>query len=162
MRTEAFQVQLVVQPESEARRSALAALRNSHPKRKAIALRYLAHGPGSLNTLPSGFMLFFVSTYSYSSGSDGNPIVPQPPAGLKLRDVRPLMDDADAETAASAGYLAVLLGDSDGMAPLLRYWRGSQQGVGPLGQVGLSGHRRRRRSEVHPGAAGHLCQTRKI
>ena len=91
VRTEAFQVQLVVQPESEARRSALAALRNNHPKRKTIALRYLAHGPGALHTLPSGLHALLRVDESYSSSSDGNPIVPQPPAGLKLDDVRPLL-----------------------------------------------------------------------
>ena len=98
MRTEAFQVLLVAQPESEARRRPLAALRGNHPKRKAIALKYLVHGPDTLQSLPSGLMLLdFDGLFRQQRRQ---PIVPQPPPGLKLGDVRPLLGDADPETAA--------------------------------------------------------------
>ena len=55
--------------------------------------------------------------------TSGQPIVPKPPVGLKVEDVRPLLGHAEPDVAACAGYLLVLLGDADGMAPLLRFWR---------------------------------------
>ncbi|MEN6451702.1 MAG: HEAT repeat domain-containing protein [Thermoguttaceae bacterium] len=122
VRIDAFQVQLASQSDGQARRLAMAALRGNEPKRRTIGLRYLAHGSGALSTLPSGLMLMTLG-YSWTSTNDGHPIVPQPPAGLKPEDVLGLMKDKDAETAANAGYLAVLLGRNDGMAPLLRYWQ---------------------------------------
>ncbi|MCE5268488.1 MAG: HEAT repeat domain-containing protein, partial [Planctomycetaceae bacterium] len=122
VRLEAYQVQLAAQSDADARKSALATLRANDPKRRPIALRYLAHGQNALSTLPSGLRL----SYSVSYSSSDHPIVPQPPAGLKIEDVRGLLRDPDPETAANAGYLAVLLGDADGMTPLLKYWRGER------------------------------------
>ncbi|MEN6459160.1 MAG: HEAT repeat domain-containing protein [Thermoguttaceae bacterium] len=128
LRTEAFQVQLLVKPDADARRLALAALKSGQAKRHAIALRYLANGSSALRRLPSGLQLFWATTQYWSSNSDGKPIVPEVPAGVKLEHVRPFLHDPDSETAASAGYLAVLLGDNEGMEPLLRQWRSDQSG----------------------------------
>src|SRR5262249_13980235 len=57
------------------------------------------------------------------SRTSGQPIVPEPPRGLKAEMVRPLLDDPDPATAAGAGYLLALLGEERGLEPLLRYWR---------------------------------------
>ena len=49
--------------------------------------------------------------------------------------------DADPEVAASAGYLLALLGEPDGMPPLLRYWREHAESPSDwdrLGRIGQS------------------------
>jgi hypothetical protein len=46
-----------------------------------------------------------------------------PPEGLTLEKIRPLLKDPDPESAALAGYLLATLGDPSGLDLLLRYWR---------------------------------------
>ena len=46
---------------------------------------------------------------------------------LRPRDVRPLVANATGEAAALTGYLLALMGDRDGLPPLLNYWRTSKQ-----------------------------------
>ena len=45
------------------------------------------------------------------------------PKGIDLETIKPLMKDESDEIAAYAGYFAVLLGESSGMEPLLKFWR---------------------------------------
>ena len=39
------------------------------------------------------------------------------------RNIRPLLADPNTEVAAAAGYLLAVLGEPDGLPPLVRYWR---------------------------------------
>ncbi len=127
VRSEAFQVQLLTQSETEATQAALAELRAAAMPRKKIALAYLAQGPKDFRSAASSRHWWFMNLGSSYSGTSNQPIVPEPPRGLKPADVRGLVKDADAETAAYAGYLAVLLGDREGIAPLLKYWRAEKR-----------------------------------
>jgi HEAT repeat protein len=124
LRTDAFQIQLLTQSGPEAKKVSLATMRGSNTARKRLAMVYLIHGARQLAVMHDGIYLYSVlnSTF-YSSTRSGQPIVPKPPDGLKLEDVRPLVGDANAEVAACAGYLMALLGDTSGMEPLLQYWR---------------------------------------
>jgi hypothetical protein len=123
LRADAFQVQLVVQAKKEATQTALAALKGSDAARKKTALKYLVHGSSQLRVLQNSIFLNGDFDVSGEGRTSGTPIVPKPPAGVKVEDVRPLLANSEPEIAACAGYLLVLLGDSDGMEPLLRYWR---------------------------------------
>jgi hypothetical protein len=69
-------------------------------------------------------------SYSYSGTSisrNNTPIIPKPPEGVKAEYVRPLLTDPDFEVAAGAGYLLSVLGEPDGIEPLLKYWRRQQK-----------------------------------
>ena len=103
----------------------MAELGDTNPLQKKIALTYLAHGAEALSAMPDSLHLLSVTIYS--SSSNNRPIIPKPPRGLKIDDVRGMLNDADPETAAFVGYLVVLLGDHDGLEPLLKYWREKQR-----------------------------------
>ena len=126
LRADAFQIQLVALGANESRAVALATLKGRDALRKKLALKRLVHGQDTLQSLPEGLYLpgnFRGHSYTSLSARDATPIVPKPPPGIKAEHVRPLVGDADAEVAASAGYLLALLGDPAGLPPLLRYWR---------------------------------------
>ena len=116
-------MQLLTVPEKEARKVSLAAIRGGDAIRKKLALKYLVLGGDALCSLSTGLFFGGSITTTFEGRASGTPIVPKPPAGLTVADVRPLLADADPETAACAGYLLVLLDESDGMEPLLRQWR---------------------------------------
>jgi hypothetical protein len=119
----AFQVRLITQSNADAKKLALAAMKGADAARKKLAVKYLVHGPSGLQSFGEGSYLYGMSfTTSYSERS-GMPIVPKPPEGVTAADIRPLMSSADRETAASAAYLLALLGESEGVEPLLQYWR---------------------------------------
>jgi HEAT repeat protein len=123
LRTDAFQIELLARSAPDARKLALAAMKGTNAGRKKLALVYLIHGAGELGFLHQGIYLYSLANTTDSSSSSGTPIVPKPPEGVTLEDVRPLMSHADAQVAASAGYLAALLGDPAGLTPLLSHWR---------------------------------------
>ncbi len=52
--------------------------------------------------------------------SSGAPIIPDPPRGLALDQVKGFLADDDPETAAYAGYLASLFGEPSGLPPPIR------------------------------------------
>ncbi len=125
LRTDAFQIELLTRSAADARKLSLETMHGSNVARKRLAMIYLIHGTRELWNMHGGIYLYSVlnSTISFSSSRSGVPIIPKPPEGLTLADVRPLLGDANAEVAASAGYLMALLGDPSGMKPLLQYWR---------------------------------------
>jgi len=53
----------------------------------------------------------------------GEPIVPEPPAGLTVESLLPLLEADDRRTAAQAGYLVALLGRAEGLSPLVAFWQ---------------------------------------
>ena len=124
VRTDAIQIQLMTQPSREAKKASLASLKGKDSIRKKLALRYLVQGPNGLRSLQSGFYLYLdMESVVYTTSSSGTPIVPKPIEGVAADDVHPLIGDSDPEVAAMAGYLLALLGDPDGLEPLVRYWR---------------------------------------
>lgn len=124
LRRDAFQILLAASPKDERTATATAALSWEDPLHRRMALSYLAGGSSQINYLRGGISLWYDSDdrmdIYYSSGE---PIIPEPPKGLKPQEIRPLLDDADPQTAAYAGYLLVLLDDRSGLEKLLEYWR---------------------------------------
>jgi HEAT repeat protein len=124
VRLDAFQIQLMTQPSGESRKAALAAIKGKDDARKKLAMRFLVQGASALRLLRGTFWVYFdLESVVYTSSSSATPIVPKPPQGLAAKDVRPLAKDSDPETAALANYLLAILGDRDGLEPLIRYWR---------------------------------------
>jgi hypothetical protein len=87
----------------------------------------LTQGAGSLHYLRDEQMYLYLDnnenfTPAYDGGA-GQAIVPEPPKGLQPEVVRPLLRDANPRMAAQAGYLLALMKESDGLEPLVRYWR---------------------------------------
>jgi hypothetical protein len=79
----------------------------------------------ALEDLANGFSLHVVGTSrsSFYSSSSDKVIVPEPPKHVTVDQVRPLIADADPQVAAYAGYVLSLLGEPEGLEPLLKYWR---------------------------------------
>jgi HEAT repeat protein len=119
LRAGAFQICLVMASAKDGARAAAAGLADKDPDRKKLALQYLVNGAEGLRTLHDSIYI----QYSGESRSirTGQPIVPEPPAGLQAASLVPLLGDSDPATAAYAGYLLALTGDPRGLEPLLRY-----------------------------------------
>jgi hypothetical protein len=123
LRRDAFQVLLAVQPSQRQRaRLAIEALRSPDLQRRKLALACLTDNQQQLAVFRDK-IFSYVDIGTTSGWTDGTPIIPEPPAGLEVAHVRPLRDDPDPLVAAQAGYLLALLGQRDGLDPLLSYWR---------------------------------------
>ncbi len=123
LRTDAFQIRLITQSNAEAKKLALAAMKGTDAARKKLAVKYLVHGPSELISFADGIYLNGMSFTSSSSVQSGTPIVPEAPTGVTAADLRPLLGGSDSETAASVAYLLAVLGESEGIEPLVEYWR---------------------------------------
>ncbi|MHB0957776.1 MAG: HEAT repeat domain-containing protein [Pirellulaceae bacterium] len=129
VRLDAFQLLLLIHTPADRTREAIAALADPDPRRQRIGLRFLATGTDSLALLSdSGIVVsleLFDDVFGMSSMvfNDGQAIIPEPPRTLQPAHVRPLLTSTDPELAAFAGYLLTLLGEPDGLEPLLTYWR---------------------------------------
>jgi HEAT repeat protein len=125
LRRDAFQVLLVTLPDREATQRAVAAMSAGDSARRRLALVRLVEGADALGVLRDvmvlGIDIFGPSRYR------GGPIVPEPPPGLEPHHVRPLLDDPDSQTAAYAGYLLALLGEEEGLGPLLQHWHAREE-----------------------------------
>jgi hypothetical protein len=127
LKADAFQILLISQAEADRMATVVEALREESSDKQKVALAYLVLGSPVLTTLRgSGFVIEEDSERFGSLGSwdsSGTPIIPDPPEGLTLEDVKPLLQNPDAETAAHAGYLAALFRDGEGLEKLLGYWQ---------------------------------------
>ena len=124
LREDAFQLLLATQTGAQRVKTALAALSGSDAKRKKVALSALVNGGSGISSLRDHIYLMSVESSDFDGPRASNaPIVPKPPPGLKAEHVRPLLKDPDPQVAASAGYLLALLGDPEGLPPLLRLWQ---------------------------------------
>jgi len=129
LRQAAFHVLLAAQTRREREATAIATLSHEEPWRRTKALACLAFGTSELSHVsfkdPDVRLEVGVRGYDqYASWNrEAGPIVPDPPAGLSTDDVRSLMDNTDPVVAAHAGYLMALLGEPEGLHPLLRLWR---------------------------------------
>jgi HEAT repeat protein/thiol-disulfide isomerase/thioredoxin len=134
LRSDAFQIALVMESDRDARHRALAALKHADPQRRKLALEYLTSGRTYLGTLREELMLQGGGGVTYFSHG-GAPNLPKPPIGLEAAQVRPLLAETDPQAAAEAGYLLALLEQPDGLETLLRFvhgkddWRWEQLAV---------------------------------
>jgi HEAT repeat protein len=127
-RTDALRVVLLALPEVEAVRAAIGHLASSSPPRQQAALAYLTADMHRLQSLGDGAFVLSADQYArYGAGSTavavGEPIVPEPPAGLVAEPLLPLLSAEDPRTAAQAGYLVALLGREEGLRPLMSFWQ---------------------------------------
>jgi HEAT repeat protein len=124
LRRDAFQVVLLTGSRGESRKAALAGLAHKEPALRRVAITALAVGPSHLMSLRGQLYVGVRNPELYETAfASGQAFVPEAPRGLEPGMVRPLLRDADPSIAAGAGYLLVLLGEADGLEPLLRYWR---------------------------------------
>ncbi|HEV3257074.1 MAG TPA: HEAT repeat domain-containing protein [Gemmataceae bacterium] len=126
LRRDAFRVQLLGRANAESHQLAMADLTHADPVFRSLAIKFLAMGAGPLQALAgeSWHLEVADATVSGDKGaSSGEVIVPAAPQGLKAAMVRPLLHDRDPEVAACAGYLLAVLGEPNGLEPLVRYWR---------------------------------------
>jgi len=123
LRVDAFQVVLLTQPPDAALKTALEAMADQDPERRRLALSLLVDGKAGLRALRSQFYLQLDLTADAVVRSADSGQALRPPTGLQVEHVRPFLTHADPQVAAYAGYLAALLGDREGLPPLLKYWR---------------------------------------
>jgi hypothetical protein len=158
LRRDAFQVLLLSGDAAEATKEAVEAFRGKDPDFQKIGLRYILSDAAALRTLHDALNLI-VNTPAFTkltaSGTrSADALSEAPPALPKQLDplvLKPLLKSPDEELAALAGFALCLLGDSEGLEPLLRQWRKVEakdrswdkrvyQGISELGddaQVGI-------------------------
>jgi hypothetical protein len=89
-------------------------------------LASLTGDENALHTLRDG--AFDLSDHSYArvygtTASSGQTIEPEPPPGLAAEPLLALIESADGQVAAQAGYLLALLARPEGLPPLVAWWR---------------------------------------
>ena len=122
-RCDALQILLVARPRQEAEEAAAKELASDSPQARKVALKFLCHGSDALRQL-RGHSIYLQSAGQYHTSYASEPESVAAPKGVTESVVRPLLDDADPEVAASAGYLLATLGERAGLAKLIKYWRG--------------------------------------
>lgn len=127
LRRVAFQLQLLAAPEEEQAQIATAALQGDDTSRQEMALWFLALGARPLQYLDEYHISLPISVSSTIYSQDTGPIIPTAPQGIAAADLYPLLDHANIHTRAYAGYLLALLGEPQGLPPLIDYWRGPGQ-----------------------------------
>lgn len=124
-RADALQIMLTTMPSSESRPLALAQLESDVPAVRTRALEFLVFGRQHLPALQNG--QFDISQGNIpipaESRTKGVPITPEPPSGVTVEQLLPLLKSNSPQDAALAGYVLVLLDHPEGLPPLLEYWR---------------------------------------
>lgn len=125
LRRDALQFLLLAQAAAEARETAIAALGSGAPAARRLGLAYLARGAEPLAAFEArGFHVDTSEPSRVYVSSGSQPVAaPEAPEGLQADDVRPFLADADGALAGFAGYLLALLGEPDGLEPLVKQWR---------------------------------------
>lgn len=130
LRRDAAQVQLFATKRDERRPLAVAWLEHPFPGARGVAVDFLAmESDARLGYLADRGIRLDAGTMdslnqSPSSNSPQSTTVkPELLKVVKLEAVRPLIRDPSPQVAASAGYLAALLGEGEGFETLVRYWR---------------------------------------
>jgi HEAT repeat protein len=123
---DAFQALLLCQAAPERCRSAIDALAHPEPGVREVAVEVLARGTDSFGGLRGGRLSLY--PLEVSGGEEGlrvnrSVVVPTAPRELRPEMVRPLLRDPNPRIAACAGYLLALLGEPEGLGPLLKQWR---------------------------------------
>jgi hypothetical protein len=124
-RTDALQIVLLALSDSEKISFAVRILSSPPQEFHGKVLASLTEDEDSLTSLREG--AFDLSAHHYYNrhvrSSSGQPIEPEPPAGLVAEPLLPLLESPDPRVAAQAGYLLALLDRPEGLPHLLAYWR---------------------------------------
>jgi len=124
LREAAFKILMAGQPEGDRIGTATAALAGDNAVRRKIVVALLVGQAGPMQYLEQyGLVLTMAEEPEDAGRTEGSAVVPEPPMGLKPEHLRPLIDDDDPQVAAQAGYLLALLGQKEGLPPLLAYWK---------------------------------------
>jgi hypothetical protein len=121
LRRDAFQLSLWCGQKSDATKAAVAALAGGDAALRRVALAHLTANDQNQHTLGSEFYVQLPDQPDFFVGRRGLSLAAPP--GLTAEMVRPLIHDSDADTAARARFLLVLLGQADQLGPLVDAWR---------------------------------------
>ncbi len=121
MRTSAFQVLLYAAEQGVAQPAAVQALQETDAARQRLALTWLALGPPALQFLEADGLDLL--TASGRATVAGGPPIPELPEELTPELIRPHLQAESPRLRALAGYLLCLLGEADGLPPLVAHWR---------------------------------------
>jgi len=122
-RADAFQLLLLAESERKAIKLAVQHLASTVPEIRKRALIYLTRGQEGIQIVRGQL---FVYSGRHSFMNSGESIAIETPPGVTEELVRPLLDDADPEVAACAGYMLATMGKPEGLDPLMRAWRGKE------------------------------------
>lgn len=127
LRRDAIQLQLLLKPAAEAKKLAVEVVKGADEALLEPALIHLALGSDQLQMLRDALSLYHLKTSSVFPGqaSGERGVIPEPPKGLTVEMLRPLVAKATSKSAAVAGYFLVLLGEPEGLEPMLAHWRKS-------------------------------------
>jgi HEAT repeat protein len=123
-RHDALQMMLLAANDKDATKIAAGEIAATDPATRRLALLYLSGGQqaihllrGELQVNPGG------GVRAYSRESPGL----DPPVGVTIEMLTPVLADPDDETAAAAGCVAALLGSAEGLPTLVRVWRAHKE-----------------------------------
>lgn len=123
-RTEAFRLILATEAGKKGMTLAVANLSSSEAGFQRAALTFLVEGKAAI-AKDAGVELtgneegMFMRTQQH--------VAIEPPPGLAADTLRPLLAADDPHVAAQAGYLLALLGEPEGLPPLMAYWQNAAQ-----------------------------------
>lgn len=119
LRATALRFVLHAAEKEEGQKRALAALVDSQARLRTIALRYLAVGPSSLESLDEEGLELPQTGVQFGIAASNQPAIPAPPEELQAEMLRPFLQSADPQERLHAAYLLCLLGEEEGLPLLL-------------------------------------------
>lgn len=132
LRATAFRVLLFVAEKDVAQKEAIRAIQAGQADRLDAALALLARGREALAHLATDGLELSESPRAAFGAESSAEAIPIVPAGLSADDLRPLLEQDRPAVRANAGYLLCLLGEPDGLAPLLTHWKAHGRGDAEL------------------------------
>ena len=121
LRADALDIALRCTKGKEADQLAVAHLADEQAELRRASLQFLSLGDSAFGPVPllDGKLYLSVSNWS----NEHSPIVVEPPQGLTAEMLKPLVENADEDTAALAQYQMILLGQHKYLKPVLEFWR---------------------------------------
>jgi len=130
LRRDAFQVLLIAGDSAEAQQEIKGALAGREPTFQKLALAYLVADSTTFSSLREALYLRVdtpaFAALSRARSNNNNALsepIPTLPKEVTPELLRPLLKAGDSELAALAGFGLALLGEAEGLEPLLDYWR---------------------------------------
>jgi hypothetical protein len=126
LQRDAYQVYFVSLEPAKARAAAAAAIATGSSEVQKLAFKFLTSNEMNFLWLRQSLMLnqgmVMARMMTARNDDELNPSTAVPKE-LKAATLRPLLAAADREVSAFAAYFLCLLGESEGLEPLLKYWR---------------------------------------
>ncbi len=130
LRRDAFQILLIAGDSAEAHLQTTVALKGHEPAFQKLALSYLFGDSTAFNSLRDGLYLrattpalvALAQPHVNNENTLSEPI-PKLPTEVTPLLLRPMLKATDPELTALAGFALAVLGEPEGLEPLLDYWR---------------------------------------